>query len=484
MGSRSLGAFPQAEDPEQRSGSTPQHTPSSSRHEEQIRALVDMLMQDRHYGGLITGPDGCIREVLGSAARLLEHKHTDLIGRQLDAVVALDLLSPVPDGVGQAYPRLSNGATPPLHYLQLAVTPPGSRITVLQALPPDAGPLSTPAAEALFHGMQHSTQAMLWVSDPALQAFLYASPGFAHLWGHPADAAPAPGIWRDAVLPEDQPRVDAFIAAQQAGRISDTEVRIRHQDGSIRWLWAHSCPWVDRLRRAQVTGFVLDITALRTDGAPQATLPDVLLREGHHRIKNSLQALAALLRRHADSAGDHREILTEAVGQIRAIAAVHELYSQDGQPRASLADLLSTLSRSAGGLYPDRPAIEIAPLPGIATAPLPEPDIQPLAVMLNELLTNALKHGTAVTHAVIRITAVLEGEHCVLRLDNPGRLPAEFNFAQGQGLGSGLQLLSALTTPPDITLDVFQGGPDTVRARLSLHTGRIHRSKEAPAHAR
>lgn len=443
-----------------------------------------MLMQDRHYGGLITGPDGCIREVLGNAARLLEHKHTDLIGRQLDAVVALDILSLAPDGQGQAYPRLANDAAPPLRYLQLAATPPGSRITVLQAPPPDAGPLTTPAAEALFHGMQHSTQAMLWVSDPALQTFLYASPGFAHLWGHPADAAPAPGIWRDAVLPEDQPRVEAFIAAQQAGRISDTEVRIRHQDGSTRWLWAHSCPWVDRQRRAQVTGFVLDITALRTEGGTPSPTPDVLLREGHHRIKNSLQALAALLRRHADSSGNHREILTEAVGQIRTIAAVHELYSQDGQPRASLGELLAILSRSAGGLYPGQPAIEIAPLPEIAAAPLPEPDIQPLAVMLNELLTNALKHGHAGASAAIRISSAIEGEHCVLRIDNPGRLPPGFNFAQGQGLGSGLQLLAALTTPPDIALDVFQGGPDTVRARLSLHTERFHRSKEAPAHAR
>ncbi len=484
MGSRSLGAFPQAEDPEQRSGSTPQHTPSSSKHEEQTRALLDMLMQDRHYGGLITGPDGRIREVLGNAARLLEQKHADLIGRLLDTVVELDAPAPCPDSQGYARPRCSQGAVSPLHYLHLAGPSPDIRITVLQALPPDAGPLTTPAAEALFHGMQHSTQAMLWVSDPALQAFLYASPGFAHLWGHAADTAPAPGIWRDAVLPEDQPRVDAFIAAQQAGRISDTEVRIRHQDGSIRWLWAHSCPWLDRLRRAQVTGFVLDITALRTDGAPQATLPDVLLREGHHRIKNSLQALAALLRRHADSAGDHREILTEAVGQIRAIAAVHELYSQDGLPHASLADLIAALSRSAGGLYPDRPTIEIAPLPGITAAQLPEQDIQPLAVMLNELLTNALKHGPADAGAAIRIAAAIEGEHCVLRIDNPGRLPAEFDFAQGRGLGNGLQLLAALITPPDIALDVFQGGPDTVRARLSLHCRRFSRTKEAPAHAR
>ncbi|MBN9697105.1 MAG: PAS domain-containing protein [Zoogloea sp.] len=484
MGSRSLGAFPPAEDPEQRSGRTAQHTPSSPEPGEQLRALLDMLMQDRHYGGLITGPDGRIREVIGNAARLLEQKHADLIGRLLDSVVDPGAPSFGPDSPGHPCPGRVQGTASPLHYLQLTGPSPDLRITVFQALPPDAGPLTTPAAEALFHGMQHSTQAMLWVSDPALQTFLYASPGFAHLWGHPADVAPAPGIWRNAVLPEDQPRVDAFIAAQQAGRISDTEVRIRHQDGSLRWLWAHSCPWVDRLRRTQVTGFVLDITALRTDAGPQAALPGVLLREGHHRIKNSLQALAALLRRHADSAGDHREILTEAVGQIRAIAAVHELYSQDGRPRASLGDLLAALSRSVGGLYPDRPAIEIAPLPGITAAPLPEPDIQPLAVMLNELLTNALKHGTAGTRTAIRITAGIEGEHCVLRIDNPGRLPAEFNFAQGRGLGSGLQLLAALTTPPDIVLDVFQGGPDTVRARLSLHSRRFSCSKEAPSHAR
>ncbi|WP_169147302.1 sensor histidine kinase [Zoogloea dura] len=448
------------------------------------RALLDMMMQDRHYGGLVTGPDGRILEVLGNAAGLLKQAPIDLIGCMLDAVVDLGAAPPCPDGRGQTRPTPAHGTGTLLNYQHLASGQAGTRITVLQALPSDACTLTTPAAEALFHGMQYSTQAMLWVSDPALKTFLYASPGFAHLWGHPADVAPAPAIWRDAVLPKDLPRVETFIAAQQAGRISNTEVRIRHQDGSVRWLWAHSCPWLDRQRQARVTGFVLDITTLRTDGTPPDASWEILLREGHHRIKNSLQALAALLRRHADSAGDHREILTEAVGQIRSIAAVHELYSQDGQPRASLDALLATLSRSAEGLYPGRPAIEIAPLPVIAAAPLAEPDIQPLAVMLNELLTNALKHGHSAATGTIRISIAVEGEYYVLRIDNPGRLPADFDFGQGRGLGSGLQLLAALADPPDIVLDVFQGGPDTVRARLSLHARRIPCPKEAPPHAR
>lgn len=492
MGSRSLGAFPQAETPEHASGATaPTTSPARSQWTTPslmpggpTRALLDMMMQDRHYGGLVTGPDGRILEVLGNAAGLLKQAPLDLIGCMLDAVVDLGAVPPGPDGRGQTRPTPAHDTGTRLNYQHLTSGQAGTRITVLQALPSDACTLTTPAAEALFHGMQHSTQAMLWVSDPELKAFLYASPGFAHLWGHPADSAPAPAIWRDAVLADDQPRVDAFIAAQQAGRISDTEVRIRHQDGGTRWLWAHSCPWVDRQRRARVTGFVIDITALRSDAATPDASWEVLLREGHHRIKNSLQALAALLRRHADSAGDHREILTEAVGQIRTIAAVHELYSQDGQPRACLGTLLATLSRSVEGLYPGRPGIEIAPLPEIAAAPLPAADVQPLAVMLNELLTNALKHGHAGATAAIRVLTAVEGDYCVLRIDNPGRLPTDFNFTQGHGLGSGLQLLAALADPPDIVLDVFQGGPDTVRARLSLHAGRISSLKEAPAHAR
>ena len=486
MGSRSLGAFPQAATTEHTSATSPSAAPwetPSFGPGGPARTLLDMIMQDSHYGCLLTGPDGRILEVLGNAARLLGQPAAALTGCMLDTVLDLERLPPGPDGRGQARSTPAHSLGTALNYHYLATGQAGTRLLVVQASR-DACPLPQPAAEALFHGMQHSTQAMLWVSDPELKAFLYASPGFVHLWGHPADSAPAPAIWRDAVLADDQPRVDAFIAAQQAGRISDTEVRIRHQDGGTRWLWAHSCPWVDRQRQARVTGFVIDITALRSGAATPDASWEVLLREGHHRIKNSLQALAALLRRHADSAGDHREILTEAVGQIRTIAAVHELYSQDGQPRASLGALLATLGRSVEGLYPGRPGIEIAPLPEIAAAPLPAADIQPLAVMLNELLTNALKHGHAGATAAIRVLAAVEGDYCVLRIDNPGRLPAGFNFTQGHGLGSGLQLLAALADPPDIVLDVFQGGPDTVRARLSLHAGRISSLKEAPAHAR
>ena len=77
----------------------------------------------------------------------------------------------------------------------------------------------------------------------------------------------------------------------------------------------------------------------------RAVLRGVLAQEIHHRVKNNLQTVASLLRLQARSADqiDPREALEHSVNRILAIAAVHELLTEQREEDVDLADLIGRL---------------------------------------------------------------------------------------------------------------------------------------------
>ena len=134
-----------------------------------------------------------------------------------------------------------------------------------------------------------------------------------------------------------------------------------------------------------------DVTELRRRERELMT-KDATIREIHHRVKNNLQTVAALLRLQArrmdsDSA---REALEEAVRRVGSIAIVHETLSQTLDERVEfdeIADrvLAMVAEISPGpGRPPAAPAGSASSTAEIAT---------PLSMVLTELLQNALEHG-------------------------------------------------------------------------------------------
>lgn len=437
------------------------------------QALLQLLMQDCHYGCLLIGPGNRILGTSGSADHLLNQPGRKLIGLRLDTIGRRE---PAGTPCGAFVVSGPEGDLRTLTCQQLPTEAPGLQVLVLRADAPleqGPGPASWAASEAFFNSIDRSTRAVLWVSDPALEQFLYVSPSFRHVWGRPWNASQAPGIWRDPVLEEDQPRVVAFIEALKAGQVAETEVRIQPRDGPVRWLWVHACPWTDSQRQARVTGMVADITARH--GVAEELHWDALLREGHHRIKNSLQGLAALLHRHAGATGTQGAVLNEAVGQVRAIAAVHDLYSRQGRPPVTLGELLTTLVKNVEGLYPEHAPIEQISVPGTGDSVIPPHEVVSLAIMINELLTNAVKHGTpgSASGETIRIGIQADDDCIRLNIDNPGTLPHNLDFDRRQELGNGLQLMAALLDPPHTRLSLGQLTPASVRATLHLSAPHI-----------
>src|SRR5204862_4155232 len=128
----------------------------------------------------------------------------------------------------------------------------------------------------------------------------------------------------------------------------------------------------------------------------RAVMRGVLAQEIHHRVKNNLQTVASLLRLQARSADavDPREALEHSVNRILAIAAVHEVLTEQREEDVDLADLIDRLrAMLIQGLAAGRDVqarLEPVSLAGArATA---------LAHVFSELLQNALEHGGGGVH--------------------------------------------------------------------------------------
>jgi len=255
----------------------------------------------------------------------------------------------------------------------------------------------------------------------------------------------------------------------ESGQVVRAEERIATLGGARIYLSIRSPLQDDAGRIVGLVGIAHDITEQkRSETERFARLErqrDTLVREVHHRIKNHLQGVTGLLRnriaRHPELAQDLEELVT----QICAIAHVYGLQSRRAEGQVRLAELLETLACAATGPIP----IRFSPAPESGAAALAPEETVPLAVVLNELLTNALKHNdpSGASRPVRLALETVGDEQRVVIRNGPAVLPAGFDFAAGRGLDTGLELLHALLPHQGAAL-TFRQEADEVVTELRL----------------
>src|SRR5215210_1723283 len=150
------------------------------------------------------------------------------------------------------------------------------------------------------------------------------------------------------------------------------------------------------LDHGRVTGAVVllrDVSDLRRRDRLLVS-KDATIREIHHRVKNNLQTISSLLRLHGRrlESPEARDALEESVRRIRSIALVHEPLSAGASQEVDFGDIVRQLVRMVGEgiVSDDRPVrLVVKGDPGEVRAEV----ATPLAVVLTELLQNALEHG-------------------------------------------------------------------------------------------
>jgi two-component sensor histidine kinase len=171
----------------------------------------------------------------------------------------------------------------------------------------------------------------------------------------------------------------------------------------------------------------------------------LLLREMHHRVKNNLQQVGSILsmqRRRAKSPQVER-ILAESVGRIQGIAATHDLLSRENLGMAAIDDIVRKIVDIVrANLVPPhlRLELEVEPCPWH----VPSEQATTLAIMVNELIANAIEHGfEGRVRGRIHVSGELSEGNIVVRVADDGAgPPAGFDLQSSEGLG--LQLVRSL----------------------------------------
>ena len=166
-----------------------------------------------------------------------------------------------------------------------------------------------------------------------------------------------------------------------------------------------------------------------------------MMREIHHRIKNSLQLIASILNLQSLECGNETasSILQDGIGRIRSISAIHELLMNQDDPEqsVSLKGLLIRLTDELHSLYGAAERIRIR-IDG-DDMPLTLHTATSVAIVVNELVTNALKYafpggrGGEISILIVRGTQF----HTVTVRDNG----VGFDLTDPAETGLGLELI-------------------------------------------
>jgi hypothetical protein len=154
---------------------------------------------------------------------------------------------------------------------------------------------------------------------------------------------------------------------------------------------------------------------------------EATIREVHHRVKNNLQTVASLLRLQARRLGDHPQAvaaLEDSVRRITSIALVHETLTEEFEGAVDMADVARRVVRMLEGslgredVHIDLHTASVQVDAAVAT---------PLAVIMNELIQNAIEHGLGDGPGTVTVHLRGGGDHPVelqVQDDGGGSMPA------------------------------------------------------------
>jgi two-component sensor histidine kinase len=231
------------------------------------------------------------------------------------------------------------------------------------------------------------------------------------------------------------------------------------------------------LQNGRVTGAVVllrDVSDLRRRDRLLVS-KDATIREIHHRVKNNLQTISSLLRLHGRrlESEEAREALEESVRRIRSIALVHETLSTGASQEVDFGDIVRQLVRMVGEgiVSDDRPVrLIVEGDPGELRAEV----ATPLALVLTELLQNALEHGFPAEGyadrpepARVVVSLANDGTKLLVRVaDNGVGLPPNFTL---EGPTLGLTIVRTLvTTDLDGVIAMDSDGGTVVEVRVPV----------------
>lgn len=257
-----------------------------------------------------------------------------------------------------------------------------------------------------------------------------------------------------------------------------------------RWmqLWL-GVPWFSLAKRKQAG---IDAVIVMVHNATETVqkqrelnVKSAIIQEVHHRVKNNLQNIAAILRIQARRTENEeaKQHLSDAVNRVLSMSVIHEFLSQDEHRPISLRDVCQRIATQVAQVSssPEQEIVIRVDGPNIR---LPAGQATPVAMTINELLLNAVEHGLRDRgKGLIEIELRDLGDAVELVVTDDGNgLPNDFGTKPSRSLG--LQIVQTLVTDDlkgEVSLEsltvpaavVAEGTPDTATIAIPRKEGTV-----------
>jgi len=445
------------------------------------QATTDALWKERNFIATVLDTAGGLVLVLDTEGRIVRFNHACevVFGYSFGEVVGMvfwDLLLTPEEtpAVRSAFARLAAGDFPAQHengwvardgtrrrvaWTNTCITGTDGHVEFVVATGLDV--TEQRAAEAEFEAIFNANPGAVIFADLEGRIVL-VNPSFTTMFGYSAQEVRG----RTTELLFEDP--EAFLTPPAGGGPPSSqavtvpaEIHCRRRDGSLFWSESLATDVRDADGRAiGVLGIYRDITERkRAQEMIQTSLAEkeVLLKEIHHRVKNNLQIIASMLSLQARRAVAENEIeaLVQSRNRIHSIALIHEkLYRSSDLARIPFREYLQDLAGSLLESYRtrrDRVSIELS----IDDVVLGIDLGIPVALIVNELTSNCLKHAfpderTGKVHISLHAAAP---DRLTLSVEDDGvGLPADLDPTRTESLG--LQVVAVLVKQIGGSLDV------------------------------
>lgn len=244
----------------------------------------------------------------------------------------------------------------------------------------------------------------------------------------------------DITPAEDREEVLILLQKLHSGSSLHCELRLRHRSGA-------NIP-VDFNATVLPDGRIYisyrDIRARKLADAEREQHRETLVREVHHRIKNNLQGVVGLLQLELGRFQELNPRLEVAISQVNAIAIVHGLQANFPGEDLRLGSSIREICRMISELVLRPVFLSLDDAKSSFDQYMVSPkDAVSIALILNELILNALKHSPS-DKGGPDISLQADGTGVKLLIRNAATKIPDFHFETGERLGTGLSLVRSL----------------------------------------
>ncbi len=301
----------------------------------------------------------------------------------------------------------------------------------------------------------------------------FASPNALSAFRHLGLSGDLEGEELKSVLYELLP--DRDIAALQRPQARSVSLAAREidldADNGI-CLRLRSLPITDELGSAGLLLFVRDVSELRRRER-QLVTKDATIREIHHRVKNNLQTVAALLRLQSRriQSPPAKEALQDAMKRVQSIAIVHEILSQQFDGEVYFDEIADRLLRMVAEAAVVGNSVSVKREGTFGKVPA---DVATnLSLVLTELCQNAVEHGFPGRRGQVLVEPVHEKSELVVEVSNDGLpLPPDFDVMRTESLGLSIVVTLLHDMGGSFTLETPPGRWTVATVRVPLDRAR------------